>query len=68
MKDITKQIDSNELEESMAQYSKLTQSDPEFFLEAAELLVEVLWFYMTRALIVFSADVCLSTLTSTVTI
>lgn len=44
MKDITKQIDSNELEESMAQYSKLTQSDPEFFLEAAELLVEVLGF------------------------
>lgn len=40
MKDVAKQIASGELEETMAQYSKLTNSDPEFFLEAAELLVE----------------------------
>lgn len=40
MKDVAKQIASGELDETMAQYSKLTNTDPEFFLEAAELLVE----------------------------
>jgi len=40
MKDVAKQIASGELDDTMAQYSKTTNSDPEFFLEAAELLVE----------------------------
>lgn len=40
MKDVAKQLASAELETTMAQYFKLANSDPEFFLEAAELLVE----------------------------
>lgn len=40
MKDVAKQISSPELETTMAQYSTLTNSDPECFLEAAELLIE----------------------------
>jgi len=40
MKDITKQLGSGEVETTMEQYSSLTSADPEFFLEAAELLVE----------------------------
>lgn len=40
MKDVAKQLESGEVETTMAQYSTLTNADPEFLLEAAELLVE----------------------------
>eukprot|EP00026_Physarum_polycephalum_P004933 Phypoly_transcript_04959.p1 GENE.Phypoly_transcript_04959~~Phypoly_transcript_04959.p1 ORF type:complete len:625 (-),score=55.40 Phypoly_transcript_04959:55-1929(-) len=40
MKDVMKYLNSGDVEATMGEYSKMTNSDPEFFLEAAELLVE----------------------------
>jgi len=40
MKDVLKQLSSGDVEITMGEYSKMTNADPEFFLEAAELLVE----------------------------
>lgn len=41
MKDVIKELHSGDVEITMGEYSKMTNADPEFFLEAAELLVEV---------------------------
>jgi len=40
MKDVMKELNSGDVQITMGEYSKLTNADPEFFLEAAELLVE----------------------------